>query len=209
MNGLIRNIVLILSIFLAAGTRAESIDSLFAHSRAAEVQLLKLGARLDLLDLYNCGMAAHAENDFGGTTRMIKKAENHVLLQLTEVSRWELKRLPAATDTLLCSIHTIETEGGASRIRFYNTAWKEVKMQVPQPAFDDFWQPADSLPQERQETLRKQLLTSGITARWSATEPTLTLNISTATLNKEGRKDAEHCLRPIRFRYENGIFIKE
>ena len=77
-----RYLLYILFLLQGLATQAESIDSLFTRVPASVLPMLAHNARLDLLDLYNYKMTAKAENDFGGTSYLLVKAENFLHLKL-------------------------------------------------------------------------------------------------------------------------------
>lgn len=186
---------------------AESIDSLFIRVPDNLLPLLELNARLDLLDLYNCGMKAKAENAYKGTSYLTVKSKHFLHLQLTDISTWSLKRLATEGDTLFSCIHTLTHPAIASSIRFFNPQWESVDIELPQPADSLFWQPTDSLSHERITELRSRINFSAVTAFWSPEVDELTLRISVVDLNEEDRKDALLCLRPATYVWRNKKFV--
>lgn len=186
---------------------AESIDSLFTRVPTDLLPLLERNARLDLLDLYNYGMTAKAENLYEGTSHLLVKQKDFLHLQLTDISTWSLKRLVTGNDTLLCCIHTLTRPAIASSIRFYDPQWQTVDIDMPKPADSLFWQPADSLSHERLAELRTRIDFSAVTAFWSADSTELTLRISIVDLNEEDRRDAQQCLRPVTYVWCDQKFV--
>ena len=74
----LKTIIGILFMLVSVGMHAQSIDTLFRHVPQEELSMLELNARLDMLDLFNCQMAAKGENIFGGSSVMVKKTANHL-----------------------------------------------------------------------------------------------------------------------------------
>ena len=131
---------------VSMGTHAQSIDTLFRHVPQEELPMLELNARLDMLDLFNCQMAAKGENIFGGSSVMVKKTANHLVIDLSDVSRWEMMRLPFG-DTYRCvCIHSLTSALPSSRWRVYDANWKLVNdIVLPDFSAENFFVPADDV----------------------------------------------------------------
>ncbi len=202
-----RYLLYILFLLQGLTTQAESIDSLFTRVPAGVLPMLAHNARLDLLDLYNYKMTAKAENDFGGTSYLLVKAENFLHLKLTDVSQWSLKRLTSQNDTILCCIHSFIRPAIASSISFYDNQWQPLKIEFPQPDAQLFWQPTDSLTHDRIAELQARLDFTAVIAAWDVEACELTFRIAISDLNEEDRKDAELCLRPVTYVWQERRFI--
>ncbi len=182
--------------------RAQNIATLFIQVPIHELPLLETNPRLDMLDLYNYKMTAKGENIFGGTSFLLHKTENHLMVQLTEVSRWELMRLKTDSSELYACTHTLTAPVGESRISFYHPGWQHATITTLPPfTLDDFWQTNDSISADRAREVYEKLQPLHVTMKWKDEEgisrPTLTLQVSTGLLNDEDRKAAEHCLKTI------------
>lgn len=202
-----RYLLYILFLLQGFAAHAESIDSLFTRVPDNVLPMLAHNARLDLLDLYNYKMTAKAENDFGGTSYLLVKAENFLHLKLTDVSQWSLKRLASQNDTILCCVHSIIRPAIASSISFYDNQWQPLKIELPQPEEELFWQPSDSLTNDRIAELQARLDFSAFIAAWDVESNELTFRIAISDLNEEDRKDAEHCLRPVTYVWQERQFV--
>lgn len=108
---------------VSVGTHAQSIDTLFRHVPQEELPMLELNARLDMLDLFNCQMAAKGENIFGGSSVMVKKTANHLVIDLSDVSRWEMMRVPFGGTYRCVCIHSLTSALPSSRWRVYDANW--------------------------------------------------------------------------------------
>ena len=202
-----RYLLYILFLLQGFAAHAESIDSLFTRVPDNVLPMLAHNARLDLLDLYNYKMTAKAENDFGGTSYLLVKAENFLHLKLTDVSQWSLKRLASQNDTILCCVHSIIRPAIASSISFYDNQWQPLKIELPHPEEQLFWQPSDSLTNDRIAELQARLDFSAFIAAWDVESNELTFRIAISDLNEEDRKDAEHCLRPVTYVWQERQFV--
>lgn len=206
--------LLCLLLFGTAKTAAQSIDSVFANVPMDELPLLEQNPRLDMLDLYNYNMTAKGENLFGRNSVMTEKTENHVVVQLTDVSRWELMRLRADTAVVYACLHTLTAPIGRSRLHVYTDKWEPLDAPVlPAPAPSDFVENPDSLSPKASEVLEKRLKTCGVTARWEseadATVPTLVFEVVLTPLSREAREQIEPYLRPLRYVWNGTGFKRE
>lgn len=202
-----RYLLYILFLLQGFAAHAESIDSLFTRVPDNVLPMLAHNARLDLLDLYNYKMTAKAENNFGGTSYLLVKAENFLHLKLTDVSQWSLKRLASQNDTILCCVHSIIRPAIASSISFYDNQWQPLKIELPQLEEQLFWQPSDSLTNDRIAELQARLDFSAFIAAWDVESNELTFRIAISDLNEEDRKDAEYCLRPVTYVWQERQFV--
>ena len=128
---------------------AQSMDSLFVHIPNEVLPMLVRNTRLDMLDLYNCGMKAEVENDFGGRACLLQKDSVHLLVQTSNVSRLELRVLPSDGDTLLGCVRTVETPAAYSQVQFFTRNWKPVRSPLSdEVAFSACWKPAEDFSDE-------------------------------------------------------------
>lgn len=188
-------------------TRANSIDSLFCHVPQNILPLLESNARLDMLDLYNCGMAARAENIFGGTSQMLAKGHDFVRIRLTDVSEWELKVLPSSPDTILCVVHTLKGVAGDSEVAFYGSNWSKLEMTMPELKMEEFWTATDSLPGEKLQEWHERLSPLAVEAHWAEHENKLEYTLSLAPLNRIEREEVTPYLRSRAYGWVDGRFV--
>jgi len=193
-------------ILTALAGRAVPIDSIFYHAPAEVLPLLEGNTRLDMLDLYNYGMAARGTNIFGGTSQLLKKGTDYMHVKLTEVSEWELKVLPAGQDVVLCTVHTISGMAGGSEVNFYGINWLPLEMTRPELTLKDFWK-TDSLPaEEMRKEWEERLSPVAVTAHWSADNMQLVYTLSAAALNRVEREEIQPFLRTRVYGWVNGRF---
>lgn len=193
-----------------SGAVCQSVDSVFAQMPLEVLPLLERNSRLDMLDLYNYKIQAKAENVFGGSSVLLAKTEDYLRLRLTEVSHWELKCLPLGEDRIYVCVHSLRSGATDSRITLYTSDWKTME---PVTGFDcpplqDFWQPADSISEERRAELLAKLQPVHVEACWSPDAPELNFSVSVSHLSSEDREDASRCLKPVVRRW-NGSEMTE
>jgi len=194
---------------------AESIDSLFARIPQRVLPLIELNPRLDMLDLYNYDMKATGETIFGGHAVMQLKTDNHIQLQLTEVSTWELQRLHTSSgEEVYACVHTLTAPIAQSRLTFYDANWAERSdIAIPTLEMADFWTAAETLTALRRAELQRKIDPRAIAIHWDEAEsgeaPHLSLTLSVANLNREDRTDAEKCLKVRRYVWNGHGFNEE
>lgn len=194
-------------------TRAESIDSVFAAVPRAELPLLKLNARLDMLDLYNSGMAAMGENILGGSSEMVYKGKNLVRVKLTAASNWEMMRVQRGTEWAYVCIHTLSAPLTESRLTLYSENWQSIDEEImPVLTLKDFWQETDSLSDSRREELWRRLQPMRVEMSWNEeaedTPPTLTLKLATGALGREDRELAEKYMRQLTLTWNGQALVR-
>lgn len=209
----LKTIIGILFMLVSVGTHAQSIDTLFRHVPQEELPMLELNARLDMLDLFNCQMAAKGENIFGGNSVMVKKTANHLVIDLSDVSRWEMMRLPFG-DTYRCvCIHSLTSALPSSRWRVYDANWKLVNdIVLPNFSAENFFVPADDVRSEQLEKLKELSAYSHYTLSWEdereGSAPVLKVALSFPSLGKDLDDVVGKCLHPLYYKWNGSAFEK-
>ena len=181
------------------------IDSLFSAVPNAYLPLLEYNSRLDMLDLYNCGMTAKVYNDLSGEACLLQKDSLHFLVQTTASSSLEFQVLDGKSDTVYSCIRTVRMPEKQSQVVFTNTRWRPIKIKLPkQIGLEDCWFPNDSLSDDRIENLRLALTPAYFHAHWECGKgqsPVLVYEVSVEGLMPEDQKAAASCLKPLRFKW--------
>ncbi|MDR2810158.1 MAG: DUF3256 family protein [Tannerellaceae bacterium] len=114
---------------LSAGfTKAQDMKTLFINIPDDYLPQLETAWRKDLIDLYQSGKEARLKNTMEGTSRLLTLTEDYLLLQVTERSSIELKKLPLINNThIICMISAIEAPATHSLVRFYTTEWQPLE----------------------------------------------------------------------------------
>lgn len=202
----LRKVLFFLLLTTALPLCAEPIDSVFARAPQRVLPLLPLSARLDMLDLYNYQMTAQGENRYGGNSLLLEKTEHHLVVQLTEASRWELLRTGVGTDSVrYACIYSVTRPDSMSRLTIYNKEWEEVStFRLPAYQLTDFVTSTDSLSSELRANLLAKLPQLPVFMTWEASEtsqPYLCLQLSTASLCQEEQTALRPLLRRISIKY--------
>jgi hypothetical protein len=112
----------------ALSIKAQDMKTLFTHMPDAYIPQLETAWRKDLIDLYLAGKEACLQNTMMGYSKLLMLTEDYLLLQVTERSSIEIKRLPLINDTyILCLLTTLEGPVPDSRITFYTTGWQALE----------------------------------------------------------------------------------
>jgi hypothetical protein len=120
-----RYILLISFCICALNIKAQEMKTIFIHMPDACLPQLETAWRKDLTDLYLAGKEARLQNTMTGYSKLLKLTDDYLLLQVTERSTIEIKRLPLVNNTyILCVITTVEGPVADSRVTFYTTEWQ-------------------------------------------------------------------------------------
>jgi hypothetical protein len=100
--------------------------------------------RKDLVDLYKSGKKANLENTMQGQSSLLQLTDDYMLLQSTERSTIELKRLPLVNNTyIICMITTVYAPVADSRVEFYTTEWQSLSADGLFDPVSEAWFPKD------------------------------------------------------------------
>lgn len=118
----------IFSIFLSIlvlGVKAQDMAGIFAAMPDQKIPQLEHAWRKDLIDLFTAGKKAKLKNTMGGYSTLQKLTPDYLLLQPTERSTVEMKRLPLVNNTyIVCVVTTVKGPVADSRVEFFTTEWQ-------------------------------------------------------------------------------------
>lgn len=153
----LRKLFLISAIATALVSQAaEPAAQLFVSMPDSLVPSIEVNRRKDLIDLFHAGQKAQVTTRLGGTAQMTELQENHLVLSLSEQSQMALHLYTTHdNDTLVALVNTVYAPAGDSRIRFFNSAWRELPASkyIELPTRDDFFLFPDSLSKVQREEL--------------------------------------------------------
>ena len=135
-----------------------TIDTYFISAPTQLLPQLDANNRKDLIDLFHAGQKAQVTTRLGGTAQMTELQENHLVLSLSEQSQMLLQSYTTGSgDTLVALVNTVYAPAGDSRIRFFDSAWRELPASkyIEQPTRDDFFLFPDSLSKEECKELMR------------------------------------------------------
>ena len=165
-----------------------------------------------MLDLFDCQMAAKGENVFGGSSVMVKKTVNHLVIDLSDVSQWEMMRLPFGDTFRFVCIHTLTAGLPSSRWRVYDVNWNLVNdIVLPDFSSENFFVPTDDVRADQLKELREWSAYFHYTLSWEdereGCAPVLKVTLSFPSLGREMDGVARKCLQPVFYKW-NGNTLK-
>lgn len=134
----------------------EPAAQLFAAMPDSLVPSLEVNRRKDLIDLFHAGQSAQVTTKLGGKAQMTELQEQSLVIDLSEQSQMALHLYTTHdNDTLVALVNTVYAPAGDSRIRFFNSAWRELPASkyIELPNRDDFFLFPDSLSKAQREEL--------------------------------------------------------
>lgn len=138
---MMRKVLLILCVLCAvrpAGGR--TMKDFFIAMPDRLLPLLTQENRLDCVDFVASKMNATVKNRFGENTTLEVLTDRYARLQLTPVSRVEMRLLFSGSDTVVCMVHTLQSVAAESKLAFYDTRWRPLAANryVRLPGVKDF-----------------------------------------------------------------------
>lgn len=134
----------------------EPAAQLFAAMPDSLIPSLEVNRRKDLIDLFHAGQSAQVTTKLGGKAQMTELQEQSLVIALSEQSQMALHLYTTHdNDTLVALVNTVYAPAGDSRIRFFNSAWRELPASkyIGLPTRDDFFLFPDSLSKVQREEL--------------------------------------------------------
>ena len=134
----------------------EPAAQLFAAMPDSLIPSLEVNRRKDLIDLFHAGQSAQVTTKLGGKAQMTELQEQSLVIDLSEQSQMALHLYTTHdNDTLVALVNTVYAPAGDSRIRFFDSAWRELPASkyIEQPTCDDFFLFPDSLSKAQREEL--------------------------------------------------------
>jgi hypothetical protein len=119
------NIVVIA--FLAMQTlHAQRIERFYTQMPEVLNPVISRQQRVELLEYFKADMGDSIQNRFRTQTRILKldAENNHIVVQNTEISSFEMKLIPVKSDTIIGIIRTVCSPICQSTIEFYNLQWQ-------------------------------------------------------------------------------------
>ncbi|MBQ2519531.1 MAG: DUF3256 family protein, partial [Bacteroidaceae bacterium] len=127
-----KRFVLILLLMQAAGSLCGQVRmrDIFAAAPDSIFPLLTKNNRLDCIDFVENKMTARVRNRLGDVAELRTLTDSYLLLQVSAHSTAEMRLL---SDSLFCLIYTYQGPAPDSRVRFFDTTWKPLSVECPQP----------------------------------------------------------------------------
>ncbi|MBP8904734.1 MAG: DUF3256 family protein, partial [Paludibacteraceae bacterium] len=114
--------------------QAQNVISYFTDMPGYLLPSLESSHKLELIENYQKTGKDTLENLFGGKVRMLEldTVSQHISISTTSVSRFEMKILERSDKTkFIAIINTVCGPVCSSYIHFFDTEWKEIRMEFP------------------------------------------------------------------------------
>ena len=121
---------------------AQTMDSLFVKAPAEVLPMLDRTARLNMLDYFNSGMEAVAENSLGGRSVLTRKDSSRLSIRTTEASEMEIVWLRERR--LILCLQTLRLPARQTYLQIYDEAWRRRSASVPEFTLKDFLNISDN-----------------------------------------------------------------
>lgn len=207
-------LTIICGAFFSAAS-AQDMQTLFLQMPEQYIPQLQEAWRKDLTDLYKKGKEARLKNNMDGYATLAELTDDYLLLQSTERTRIEMKRLSLINNTyVICMVTTLFGPVPDSQIAFFSTDWKPLNptgIFTPPTPEEFFLTGCDTTSIAWQDT-RAALDMNLMEYRLGKDEPTLTVTYTTPLyLSKEMREKAESFLEkePKKYVWENSRFTHQ
>lgn len=109
-----------------------------------------------MIDLMHAGQKAEIVTKLGGKAEMTLLQDSLLSIDLSKRSKMEIRWYDTTgNDTIIAFVNTVYAPAGDSRIRFFDTAWKELPAseRIRQIRREEFFQFPDSLTKAKKEDL--------------------------------------------------------
>lgn len=209
-----RKLVTFVCLLTAFTLHAQDLKSLFIALPDSLSPLLTEVNRQDFGDFLQSGMKAKVKNRFGKTSEMLKLTDTYLELQLTSVSKLEMKLLSEDDSTqVICVAKTYQGPVADTQLAFYSTQWTKqpTEKYIQLPTQDDFF--IIPTTQEGRDSLERVKMHADIhlvAAKLSETEGTVTFRYTVPDyLDKETADQLKTYLNKDSLCYEwlNGQFV--
>ena len=153
----LRNLLFCLcSIVTLTSSAIEPVAQLFIAMPDSLVPSIEINRRKDLIDLMHAGQKAEIVTKLGGKAEMTLLQDSLLSIDLSKRSKMEIRWYDTTgNDTIIALVNTVYAPAGDSRIRFFDTAWKELPAseRIRQIRREEFFQFPDSLTKAKKEDL--------------------------------------------------------
>lgn len=194
-----------MAMFAAFDVAAQTMREVFVNAPDSVLPLLTRINREDCVDFIAAGMRANVTNRLDGKSELLSITDNFLELRSSEYSTVQMRLLPLAADTVVAVVKSVCAEACDSRISFYKKNWEPCPVSFERPPIAHFFVSPDSaalyLPKCDIYLVRLTLSPTDETIVAEYTMP--------AYMNEEDRTSVAPCLQPLRFRWQNGIFVRE
>ena len=118
--------ILLVVVFATQILQAQRIEQIYIQMPEVLNPVISRQQRFELLEYYKANMGDSIQNRFGTQTRILKldAENNHIIVQNTDISRFEIKLIPHRNDTIIGIIRTVCVPICQSSIEFFSMNWQ-------------------------------------------------------------------------------------
>lgn len=193
---------------------AQKIDHYYVEMPDMLNPVISKQQRMELLEYFKADMGDSIENRFNKQTRIfsLDTINNHILVQNTDVSTFEMKLLESNNDTIIGIIKTICAPICRSTVDFYNLNWqKRPDIAFKYPKTTD-WIAADKIDESEYENIRNILNADFISLSFdSISNNIIAKNNTLEFLDAKDKEQLTPIIKNIDFiyQYESNKWIKK
>ena len=166
----LRNLLFCLcSIVTLTSSAIEPVAQLFIAMPDSLVPSIEVNRRKDLIDLMHAGQKAEIVTKLGSKAEMTLLQDSLLSIDLSKRSKMEIRWYDTTgNDTIIALVNTVYAPAGDSRIRFFDTAWKELPASehIRRIRREEFFQFPDSLTKAQKEDLLRRHFPCGVQLRY-------------------------------------------
>lgn len=127
-----KHIILIAAFLLTAlGMQAKPMADVWKQMPDSLIPYLNAQLRSQMVELYGLGLHTGTANALGEQSKIDTLTADFLQAELSTSSTLQLKRLPAAGDSILCMVVSYAGQEGESAISFYSQDWQRLNIAVP------------------------------------------------------------------------------
>lgn len=178
-----------------ASVRAQNVRQMWTAMPDSLCRYLNRNLRLELVELKEMGVKAEVKNLLEGNSQLDTLTADYLRVRPSKAMTMELRRLPAAKDSVYCLLTTWQGPAAYSVVDIYNSRWQRLSSQ----SFDkllppDFMHKPDTMTTARYEELLLVPDPCLVKASLSPKDNSLSLSLSLDLITKEERKEVEALL---------------
>lgn len=133
--------LIVVAVLASMHVQALNLKTVFIQMPDSILPLLSRTDRMDFIDFHDSGMTPKVVNRLGGESVMSYMGDEHLTIQTTAESSFDLILLNRKDgSSLICVINTVNPGYADSQVLFYDESWKRVNSEsvLERPSLGDF-----------------------------------------------------------------------
>lgn len=191
----IKLIMICASLFLVStGVGAKSMKDLLVSMPDSLVPYLDQNLRQELPELQEMGVKAEVKNLLDENSVMDTLTADFLQLRLSKVTTLQMKKLPAANDSLICVVKTFAGPEKESQVMLFDQEWNAKDVQTLfdgkslQQLAGSLVQKPDTMSQERFVELKKMIEPQMVSALLLQHDNSIVVRLSLPLLSADDKK---------------------